>query len=81
MSRVFKPNNKFMNTTHYDNSVYGPSKKIRIHHEREDYHKVRTLAQWLFVKYDISYKTFRNKSKKRRDELRTEYEADTGMKV
>lgn len=79
MSRVKKPGNKFVNTSHYDSSVYGPSKKIRIHHEGEDYHKVRTLAQWLFVKYDMSYKTFRNKSKSRRDEIRKEFEKDTGI--
>lgn len=77
MSRVIKPKNKFMNENHYDNSVYGPSKKVRIHHEGEDYHKAATLSQWLFVKYDISYKTFRNKSKAKRDELRKEYEEDT----
>lgn len=78
MSRV-KPGNKFMNTPHYDSSVYGPSKKVRIHCEGEDYHKTKTLSQWLFVKYDMSYKTFRNKSKNRRNELRKEFEADTGV--
>lgn len=80
MSRVIKPGNKFMNTPRYDSSVTGPSKKIRIHFEGEDYHKTKTLAQWLFIKYDMSYKSFRNKSKKRRDELRAEYEADTGQR-
>lgn len=78
MSRVLKPDNKFVNTVHYDHSVYEPSKIVRIHHKGEDYHKARTLAQWLFVKYDMSYKAFRNKSKNRRDELRKEYETDTG---
>lgn len=79
MSRVKKPGNKFMNTSSYDSSVYGPSKKVRIHCEGEDYHKTKTLSQWLFVKYDMSYKTFRNKSKNRRNELRKEFEADTGV--
>ena len=79
MSRVIKPGNKFVNTAHYDSSVYGPSKVTRIHCEGEDYHKARTLSHWLFVKYDMSYKTFRNKSKSRRDELKTEFEADTGV--
>lgn len=79
MSRVKKPGNKFMNTPQYDNSVYGPSKKVRIHCEGEDYHKAKTLSQWLFVKYDMSYKTYRNKSKSRRNELRKEFEADTGI--
>ena len=78
MSRVIKPGNKFMNTTRYDSSVTGPSKMVRIHSEKEDYHKASTLASWLFMKYDISYKTFRNKSNNRREELRAEYKADTG---
>ena len=78
MSRVKKPANKFVNTNNYDSSVTGPSKMVRTHYEGEDYHKAGTLASWLFIKYNISYKTFRNKSKNRRDELRLEYEADTG---
>lgn len=79
MSRVRKPENKYMNTTKYDSSVTGPSKKVRIHFEGEDYHKTKTIAQWLFVKYDMSYKKYRNKSKNRRNELRLEFEADTGV--
>ena len=81
MSRVKKPGNKYMNTTHYDDSVYGPSKMKRIHCEGEDFHKAKTLSHWLFVKYDMSYKTYRNKSKKRRDELRIEFESDTGVNL
>ena len=81
MSRVKKPWNKFMNTTHYDNSVYGPSKMTRIHCEEEDFHKAKTLSHWLFVKYDMSYKTYRNKSKNRRNELRVEFENDTGVSL
>lgn len=80
MSRVRKPG-KYMNENRYASSMYGPSKKVRIHHEGEDYHRATTLAQWIFVKYDMSYKTFRNKSKNRRDELRQEYETDTGMNL
>ena len=53
MSRVRKPGNKFMNTTKYDSTVTGPSKMVRIHCEGEDYHKAKTIAQWLFIKYDI----------------------------
>lgn len=81
MSRVIKPGNKYMNTAHYDSSVTGPSKTVRIHCEGENYHKAKTLSRWLFVKYDMSYKTFRNKSKNRRDELRREFEEDTGIKL
>ena len=58
MSRVRKPG-KFVNENHYDSSVYGPSKMVRkMHCENEDYHKSSTLSQWLFVKYDMSYKTY-----------------------
>lgn len=78
MSRVTKPGNKYMNTTKYDSSVTGPSKIARIHCDSEDYHKARTLTYWLFVKYGISYKTFRNKSKSKRDALRLEFQSDTG---
>ena len=81
MSRVRKPGNKFMNTNKYPSSVTGLSKTTRIHHEEEDYHKASTLSQWLFVKYDMSYKTYRNKSKTRRDELREEYAEDTGADI
>ena len=78
MSRVRKPN-KFMNTTKYNSSIVGPSKKVRIHCDNEDYHKASTLSHWLFIKYDMSYKTYRNKSKNRRNELRDEFEVDTGI--
>lgn len=77
MSRVRKPN-KFMNTTKYNSNVTGPSKTVRIHSENEDYHKASTLSSWLFMKYDMSYKTYSNKSKNRKNELRAEYVADTG---
>lgn len=77
MSRVRKPGNKFMNTSKYPPSVTGPSKMVRIHHEGEDYHKASTLSQWLFIKYNISYKTFRNKSWAQRNELKREFFADT----
>ena len=50
MSRVHG-HNKFMNTTHYDSSVTGPSKMTRIHSPNEDYHKASTLSSWLFVNY------------------------------
>lgn len=66
MSRVKKPGNKYMNTTKYDSSVTGTSKMVRIHCDGEDYHKAQTLSHWLFTKYDMSYKTYRKKTKKRR---------------
>ena len=61
-----------------DNSVNSRSKIVRID-TGEDYHKAKTLEQWLFMKYEITYKAYRNKSKNRRNELRAEFEADTGI--
>ena len=80
MSRVTKPN-KFVNTVSYDSSITNTSKMVLVRCETEDYHKARKLSHWLFVKYDMSYKTYRNKSRKRRDELRKEFVTDTGVKV
>lgn len=80
MSRVHG-HNKFMNITRYDSSVTGPSKMVRIHSPNEDYHKASSLSSWLFMKYDMSYKTYRNKAKARKDELRAEYNADTGNDI
>ena len=76
MSRVMD-GNKFVNENKYPPSVTNVSKMVRIHHEGEDYHKATTLSAWLFAKYDISYKTFRRKSKDRRDELKEEFLKDT----
>ena len=78
MSRVKKPGNKFMNTSKYPSSVTDISKMTRIHHEGEDYHNAKTLSAWLFMKYDMSYKTYRNKPKTRRDNLKDEFFVDTG---
>lgn len=80
MSRV-KTRQKFMNTNKYDSSITGPSKLTRIHFDVEDYHKAKTLTDWLFVKYDMSYKTYRKKSKNRKNELRDEFEKDTGITI
>ena len=79
MSRV-KGYNKFVNTVRYDTSVTNTSKMARIHHDGEDYHKCITLSHWLFVKYDMTYKTYRNKSKNRREQLKEEFHNDTGIK-
>lgn len=78
LSRVRKPN-KYVNTPKYDSRITNPSKKIRIHHENEDYHKATTLSQWLFAKYDMSYKSYRNKSLAKRKQLRNEFEQDTNI--
>lgn len=77
MSRVHS-DQKFMNTAKHKSDVTGPSKVVRIHQEGEDYHNASSLTSWLFMKHDISYKSYRNKPWMRRQELREEYEADTG---
>lgn len=76
MSRVRKPN-KFMNSNKYESPVTGPSKVIRSHTGNGDYHQATTLSSWLSLKYGMSYKTFRNKSRARRDEIQEEYQSDT----
>ena len=77
MSRIRKQGNRFMNTNKYPLTVTGTSKMVRIHLDGEDYHYASTLSQWLSIKYDMSYKTYRNKSKTRRDELKREFFHDT----
>ena len=77
MSRIRKQGNRFMNTNKYPLTVTGTSKMVRIHLDGEDYHYASTLSQWLSIKYDMSYKTYRNKSKTRRDELKREFFQDT----
>ena len=80
MSRVHI-GQKWVNTCKYPPEVTNTPKMRRIRTELSDFHKASTLSSWLFLKYDITYKQFRNKSKKRRDEIREEYERDTGHKV
>ena len=80
MSRV-KAGNKYMNVPKHSPGVAGPSKVVRIHSPSEDYHKAPTLVSWLFMKYDMSYKTFRAKSARRKDVLRQEYAEDTGSLI
>ena len=76
MSRV-KIGQKYVNENKYNSIITGPSKLIRIHSENEDYHNCIKLSHWLFVKYDMTYKQYRNKSKNKRNELRKEFEKDT----
>lgn len=78
MSRV-KTGQKFVNMPHYDQKVYNPSKVKRLHRDGEDYHKADTLSQWLFIKYDMSYKSYRNKKKNTRARLKAEYISDTEL--
>lgn len=78
MSRVRKPGNKYVNENKYNHSVTDTPKMQRSKAEKTDFTKAKTLSSWLFLKYDMSYKTYRNKSKARRAELREEYLSDTG---
>ncbi len=80
MSRVKKPN-KYMNTNKYSKEVTNTSKMTRIKGENADATKARSLTDWLFLKYDMTYKAYRRKSKSRRDELREEYVRDTGNEL
>lgn len=75
MSRVHKPN-KYMNTSKYEQSITNFKKVKRIHFDGEDYHKATSLTAWLFMKYDLSYKAYRRKSKEVRDSYRKEYIED-----
>lgn len=75
MSRVWT-GQKHINIAH-KSDFCTVSKMKRLHFKGEDYHKAVSLSQWLFMKYDMLYKTFRRKLKKRRDELKNEYREDT----
>lgn len=80
MSRVGKPGSRFMNTPDYGPGITQPSKIVRNKDKATDYTKAQTLSSWLFLKYDMSYKTYSRKSQKRRAELRVEYMKDTNRK-
>lgn len=80
MSRVRKPGSRFMNTSDYGSEITQPSKIVRNKDKVTDYTKAQTLSSWLFLKYDMSYKTYSRKSQKRRAELRAEYMKDTNRK-
>lgn len=80
MSRVRKPENKYVNSVQYDKSITQATKLTRYKDSVTDYTKAQTLSSWLFLKYDMSYKTYSRKSQKRRAELRAEYMKDTNRK-
>lgn len=76
MSRV-KPGQKYLNLSKYNQGLTCATKIQRTVGEKADYTKAKTLSSWLFLKYGISYKQYRNKSATRRSALREEYAADT----
>ena len=65
MSRVFR-GERYVNMPHHRADITAPSKVVRVHCEGEDYHNADSLTSWLFMKYDMSFKTYRGKSKQRR---------------
>lgn len=81
MSRVKKPGGKFMNTNTYSSKITDPGEIVWIKGEHPDPAKAKSLTDWLFLKYGISYKAFQRKSKERKDELRAEYTEETGNVV
>lgn len=80
MSRVFF-DQKFVNMPRHSGYEVGSFRVVRIHSPNEDYHNAPTLSAWLFMKYDMKYTTFRRKSVAKKQQLRLEYEADTGNSV
>lgn len=78
MSRVRKPGNKWGNDIKHTPEEIAPSKVVRKKMDKVDYTKATTISSWLFLKYDMSYKTYRNKSPKRRAKLLEEFLQDTG---
>lgn len=79
MSRVHN-GQKWMNTTKYPSEITNATKIVHMKGEHPDYTKASSLTDWLFLKYDMTYKQYRNKSKSRRDSLRAEFMEDTGRK-
>jgi len=77
MSRVHTQD-KYMNTNKYSSDVTNPTKVIRSKAEEVHPEKAKSLTSWLFLKYNMSYKAYRKKSKERRDALRDEYMQETG---
>ena len=77
MSRVRKPGNKWGNDIKHVSEEVAPSKITRSKLDITDYTKATSLTSWLYLKYDMSYKTYKNKSKSRRAELKEEYLKDT----
>lgn len=79
MSRVWGiMGEKYVNTVKFDSKTTAPTKVRRSKAEYSDYTKAKTLTSWLYLKYNMSYKTFRRKKPERRSALRDEFLLDTG---
>lgn len=81
MSRVRKPDNKWCNMPKHSSEFYNALPMIRSKGPDVHPEKAATLSSWLFLKYDMSYKSFSRKSKSRKDALRKEYESETGNTI
>ena len=79
MSRVF-PNNKYLNLPRNFPEYYAPKEISFTRGDHGDYTKARTLTRYLFLRYGMSYKTFKEKSARRRNKIREEYYNITGQK-
>lgn len=79
-SRVHR-NQKYVNTSKHRSGEANASKVTRRKYAVTDYRKATSLTSWLFLKYGLSYKQFRNKSEKNRNALRAEYTEDTGRMI
>lgn len=77
MSRVWKPNSKYTNNTKYSPEVTNYPKMKRSKTHDCDYTKTGNFSTWLFLKYEMTYKTYRNKSKNRRAVMKEEFLSDT----
>ena len=80
MSRV-RADEKYLNLPKHDPETTQPSKIIRSKGLNYDYTKATSLSSWLFLKYNMSYKQFRKKSKNKRNALREEFLEDTQKSV
>lgn len=76
MSRVKKPN-KYLNLPKHSSEELQTGKMVHIFGDKADYRRVHTLRDWLSLKYNMSYETFKGKEKSRKDILRKEYAEDT----
>ncbi len=77
MSKTRERCDKFANTDKPSSPITVSSKIARAKVLDADYTKASTLAEWLFLKYGMSYKAYRRKSRDRRLMLKEEYVEDT----
>lgn len=79
-SRV-RRSQKYMNVSGRQHGDVNPSRVRRCKDGPTDFHKATSLTSWLFLKYGLTYKQFRNKSSADQYVLRAEYTEDTGRQI